>query len=66
MGDWKQALEKFLDPWKEKDFVEAAILTGSYALGLQTQRSDVDVYIILSDDVDWREKGERPRGRCFD
>jgi len=57
MGDWKQSLEKFLDPWKEKDCVEAALLTGSYALGLQTPRSDVDVYIILSDDVGWRERG---------
>jgi len=57
MRDWKQALEKFLKPWEEKDCVEAALLTGSYALGLQTPRSDVDVYIILSDDVDWRERG---------
>ena len=57
MGDWKQALEKFLRPWKEQEFVEAALLTGSYALGLQTPRSDVDVYIILSDDVGWRERG---------
>ena len=40
-----------------KDFVEAALLTGSYALGFQTPSSDVDVYIILTDDVDWRKRG---------
>ncbi len=57
MRPWEVALRKFLKPWKEKDFVEAALLTGSYALGLQTPRSDVDVYIILSDDVDWRKRG---------
>ncbi|EEB73075.1 nucleotidyltransferase domain-containing protein [Thermococcus sp. AM4] len=57
MADWKRALEKFIGEWSEKDSVGAAILTGSYALGLQTPRSDVDVYVILSDDVDWRERG---------
>ncbi|NJE04963.1 nucleotidyltransferase [Thermococcus sp. M36] len=56
MSSW-EALEKFLKPWKEKDFVEAALLTGSYAVGLQTRYSDVDVYIVLSDDVEWRERG---------
>ncbi|AFL95739.1 hypothetical protein CL1_1540 [Thermococcus cleftensis] len=56
-ADWKLALEKFIEGWKTKDFVEAALLTGSYALGLQTARSDIDVYIVLSDDVDWRERG---------
>ncbi|GAB6134722.1 nucleotidyltransferase domain-containing protein [Thermococcus prieurii] len=57
MRPWEVALGKFLTPWEENEVVEAAILTGSYALGLQTPRSDVDVYIILSDDVDWRERG---------
>ena len=57
MEDWRQALEKFIGVWREKNFVEAALLTGSYALGLQTPRSDMDVYIILSDNVDWRERG---------
>ena len=57
MRPWEVALGKFLKPWEENEVVEAAILTGSYAIGLQTPRSDVDVYIILSDDVDWRERG---------
>ncbi|WP_461862851.1 nucleotidyltransferase domain-containing protein [Thermococcus sp.] len=57
MGDWMQALERFIGEWRERDFVEAALLTGSYAVGLETERSDVDVYIILSDDVGWRERG---------
>ncbi len=39
-ADWKLALEKFIEDWKTKDFVEAALLTGSYAVGLQTARSD--------------------------
>ena len=43
MRPWEVALRKFLKPWKEKDFVDAALLTGSYAVGLETERSDVDV-----------------------
>ncbi|NJE53893.1 nucleotidyltransferase domain-containing protein [Thermococcus sp. 21S9] len=57
MRPWEVALRKFLKSWEESEVVEAAILTGSYALGLQTPRSDMDVYIILSDDADWRERG---------
>ncbi len=57
MGDWKRALERFMGEWRKRDFVEAALLTGSYAVGLETERSDVDVYIVLSNDVDWRERG---------
>jgi len=56
MEPWESALRKFLEPWKEEDLVEAALLTGSYAVGLETERSDVDVYIVLSDDVGWRER----------
>ncbi len=57
MKNWKRALEKFISGWRKEDFVEAALLTGSYAVGLETERSDVDVYIIISDNVDWRERG---------
>ncbi|USG99179.1 nucleotidyltransferase domain-containing protein [Thermococcus argininiproducens] len=57
--NWQLALEKFLEEWKEKEFVEAALLTGSYAIGMETNYSDVDVYIILSDSVDWRERGNK-------
>ncbi|WP_240911763.1 nucleotidyltransferase domain-containing protein [Thermococcus sp. M36] len=52
-------MEIFLKEWKEKDFVEAALLTGSHATGMETVHSDVDVYIILSEDVRWRERGNK-------
>lgn len=57
--NWQSALNKFLKDWKDKDFVEAALLTGSYAIGMETKYSDVDVYIILSDTVEWRERGNK-------
>ncbi|ADT84055.1 nucleotidyltransferase domain-containing protein [Thermococcus barophilus] len=55
--NWQSALNKFLKDWKDKDFVEAALLTGNHAVGVQTKYSDVDVYIVLSDKVDWRKRG---------
>lgn len=58
-NNWQRALEKFLEEWKEKDFVEAALLTGSRAIGTDTLYSDVDIYIILSDSVEWRERGNK-------
>ncbi len=51
--NWQSALNKFLKDWKDKDFVEAVLLTRSYAVGLQTKYSDVDVYIVLSDKVEY-------------
>ncbi len=58
-NSWYLALEKFLDEWRKKGFVEAALLTGSHAIGMETKYSDVDVYIILSEDVEWRERGNK-------
>ncbi|OYT33525.1 nucleotidyltransferase [Archaeoglobales archaeon ex4484_92] len=58
-NNWQLALEKFLEEWEEKDFVEAALLTGSRAIGTETLYSDVDIYIILSDSVEWRERGNK-------
>ena len=46
--NWQSALNKFLKDWRDKDFVKAALLTGSYAVG---------GYLMLSDNVDWRERG---------
>ena len=57
--NWQLALEKFLEEWKGKEFVEAALLTGSRAIGTDTLYSDVDIYIILSDSVEWRERGNK-------
>lgn len=34
-------------------------MTGSYVHGTQTPRSDIDFHIVLSDDIDWRERGNK-------
>jgi len=53
------ALEKFLKSWEEKDYCLAAMVFGSYAVGNSDKYSDIDVNIILSDSVKWRERGNK-------
>lgn len=57
MKDWEAVLEKFIEKWKSLDYVEGALVTGSQVVGNATPNSDVDVHIILSEDIDWRERG---------
>ena len=57
MKDWKHALRQFLIPWEEREDVEAAMLGGSMAHGTCSPNSDIDVHIILSEGVKWRERG---------
>lgn len=56
MEKWEYALVKFLEEWKSKEYVLAGMLTGSYAVDNNTDKSDIDVHIILRDDIDWRER----------
>lgn len=56
---WKDALEHFIHDYKDDDEVEAILLVGSYAVGNNDQYSDIDVYIILNDNVNYRERGNK-------
>ena len=56
---WKVALDKFIQAYREDELVEAILLVGSYAVGNQNDKSDIDVYIILNDDAKWRERGNK-------
>lgn len=57
MNNWEKSLNKFLNQYKDKDYFVGAILTGSYATGNNDENSDIDVYIVSDDSVDWRERG---------
>ena len=57
MEEWKIALEEFLIDWKNRNDVVGALVCGSYITGNPSKRSDIDVHIILSDEVNWRERG---------
>jgi hypothetical protein len=59
MQEWKIALEEFLKDWKIRNDVVGALVCGSYITGNPSKRSDIDVHILLSDDVEWRERGNR-------
>jgi hypothetical protein len=59
LEDWEDALNTFLMPWKEQDNVIGALVCGSFVTGNPTEHSDLDVHIILSDETDWRERGNR-------
>ncbi len=59
MEGWEIALNKFLEPWKERDEVIGFLVCGSYITGTSSKRSDIDLHIITSDGTEWRERGTR-------
>lgn len=44
----EEALDVFLNQWKNKKSVIGILLTGSYAVGLQNKNSDIDIRIIFN------------------
>lgn len=59
MEAWERAAKNFLEQSPFAADIKAAFLTGSYARGTADAYSDVDVYIVLDDTVDWRERGNK-------
>lgn len=59
MNKWELAVEKFINQYKDEDYFLGAILTGSYATGNYDENSDIDIYIVTSDDTKWRERGNK-------
>ncbi len=53
---WKLALREFLKKYEEDDNVIGAILYGSYANDSQTECSDINVYLVLRNDVNYEER----------
>ncbi len=52
-----EKIEEFLNVWKQEPGYAGALLAGSHAVGTADEFSDVDIHIVFSDDVDWRERG---------
>ncbi|WP_342531354.1 nucleotidyltransferase domain-containing protein [Lysinibacillus sp. FSL R5-0849] len=59
LANWRKALETFLNDWQGRDEVVGALVCGSYVTGHPSERSDIDVHIILSNEVKWRERGNQ-------
>jgi predicted nucleotidyltransferase len=49
--------EKFISKWKRRNCVEGILVTGSYTTSFFTENSDIDIYIVLSRGIKWRERG---------
>ena len=59
MEKWEIALQKFLKKWENKKEVTGAIVCGSYITGNPNPHSDIDLHILLTEDTDWRERGNK-------
>jgi len=57
MKKWEQAGRNFISSCSFKDDIEAVFLTGSHVFGNADEFSDIDLYIILNDNANWRERG---------
>ena len=56
---YKDAINDFLQDYINQGYFLGAILTGSYATGNNNENSDIDIYIITKDDIDFRERGNK-------
>ncbi|TSC85832.1 MAG: nucleotidyltransferase domain-containing protein [Parcubacteria group bacterium Gr01-1014_8] len=62
-GDaFKKPLNEFLKGWEGREGYLGAMVCGSYGAGLQNKFSDIDVYVILSEKTDWKERGDKKFG----
>jgi hypothetical protein len=59
LKEWEEAVTEFLKDWKNNNDVTGAMICGSYITGNPSKRSDIDIHIILSDDIFWRERGNK-------
>jgi predicted nucleotidyltransferase len=61
-NEWKDALNRFIKKYKKNDDVEAILLIGSYAVNNNNEYSDIDVFIVLKDRCEYRERGNKKVG----
>lgn len=54
----RKIIQEFLIPWKQHKHVLGALLVGSYAVGLETPQSDIDICIIFEDKIRYWERGD--------
>lgn len=59
MEPWEKALNKFLASWKRRKEVIGVLVCGSFVTGDPSEHSDIDVHILLSEPINWRERGNK-------
>ncbi|EDL66190.1 nucleotidyltransferase domain-containing protein [Bacillus sp. SG-1] len=59
MENWRKALEAFLEEWPYASELAGVLVCGSYITGNPSNRSDIDVHMVLKEGEQWRERGNR-------
>jgi len=59
MEKWEVVARNFIDSCRFGNDIESVFLTGSYASGNADEFSDIDLYIVLNDEVKYRERGNK-------
>jgi len=62
MEKWEMTARDFINSCHFKNDIESVFLVGSHASGNADEFSDIDLYIILSDEVKWRKRGNKRVG----
>lgn len=57
--EWEEKLDKFLEDFEYKDDIIGILVCGSYITGNPSSHSDLDVHIILNENADYRERGNK-------
>jgi predicted nucleotidyltransferase len=57
--DWRKKLDVFLNDFEYKNEIIGILVCGSYITGNPSSHSDLDVHIILNENVDFRERGNK-------
>ena len=59
MEKWEAVAKRFIEQCDFINDIEAVFLTGSYAAGNSDMHSDIDLYIVLNENVNWRVRGNK-------
>jgi predicted nucleotidyltransferase len=59
MEKWEATAREFIEQCDFYDEIEIVFLAGSHAVGNADKYSDIDLYIVLNDRCDWRERGNK-------
>jgi hypothetical protein len=59
MENWRKALEVFWEDWPYTDDLAGVLVCGSYITGNPSDRSDIDVHMVLKEGEQWRERGNK-------
>lgn len=57
--NYKQIANEYIKELAKNDWFEGVLIRGSFVSGNANENSDIDLYIISSNDQNWRERGNK-------